>query len=260
MCPHGAKLLPSVFPQEVGCHVLLIETSNGLVLVDTGLGEQDFDNPKRLGIMRHFLGIKGNRSETAVQQIRKLGFSPRDVRHIIPTHLDLDHAGGIVDFPNAKIHTLRREFDAAMNRDSFISRNRYRSCHWTSETKWAIQDENYGEDWFGFKAVREIPDLPPEILLIPLFGHTKGHFGVAIQSKSKWLLHAGDAYYDYRELSLTEKPGLGLRLFQAIVHDDYRLAMLNQKRLKQLSLNHPEIEVFCAHDPVEFRRQGKLSD
>ena len=42
-----------------------------------------------------------------------LGFSPDDVRHIVLTHLDFDHAGGIEDFPNARVHVLAREREAA---------------------------------------------------------------------------------------------------------------------------------------------------
>lgn len=112
MCPFAGKLLPGIFPQEAGCHVLLVEAGNGLVLVDTGLGQRDFDELKRLRIMRHLLGVNGSAEQAAINQIRKLGFSPEDVHHIIPTHLDLDHAGGIVDFPSAKIHTLQRELSA----------------------------------------------------------------------------------------------------------------------------------------------------
>ena len=38
-----------------------------------------------------------------------------------------------------------------------------------------------GERWFGFEAVRDLDGLPPEILMIPLPGHTGGHAGVAIR-------------------------------------------------------------------------------
>src|SRR5215472_6640085 len=33
--------------------------------------------------------------ETATRQIACLGYSPKDVRHIVLTHLDLDHTGGL---------------------------------------------------------------------------------------------------------------------------------------------------------------------
>ncbi|WP_223281445.1 MBL fold metallo-hydrolase [Streptomyces antnestii] len=39
--------------------------------------------------------------ETAVRQVAALGYDIEDVRHIVLTHLDLDHAGGLRDFPPA---------------------------------------------------------------------------------------------------------------------------------------------------------------
>jgi glyoxylase-like metal-dependent hydrolase (beta-lactamase superfamily II) len=47
----------------------------------------------------------------------------------------------------------------------------------------------------GFEAVRDLDGLPPEILLVPLAGHTWGHSAVAIDTGDGWLLHAGDAYF-----------------------------------------------------------------
>ena len=48
-----------------------------------------------------------------------------------------------------------------------------------------------GESWMGFDAIR-LP-FKPEMWLVPLFGHTRGHCGIAIQTESGWLFHAGDA-------------------------------------------------------------------
>jgi glyoxylase-like metal-dependent hydrolase (beta-lactamase superfamily II) len=34
------------------------------------------------------------------RQIERLGFRREDVRHIVITHFDFDHIGGLVDFPD----------------------------------------------------------------------------------------------------------------------------------------------------------------
>jgi glyoxylase-like metal-dependent hydrolase (beta-lactamase superfamily II) len=60
-------------------------------------------------------GLIADYRETAYMQIKELGFNPQDVRHILVTHLDLDHAGGLSDFPEAKVHIFAPEFEAAMN-------------------------------------------------------------------------------------------------------------------------------------------------
>ncbi|MGZ3407905.1 MAG: MBL fold metallo-hydrolase, partial [Polyangia bacterium] len=80
------------FVGKMVCHVLAIESDDGIVLVDTGLGMPDVATPKeRLG--RDFVAITRPRcdaSETAIAQLKALGFSAKDVRHIVVTHLDLD--------------------------------------------------------------------------------------------------------------------------------------------------------------------------
>jgi glyoxylase-like metal-dependent hydrolase (beta-lactamase superfamily II) len=120
----------SVLGQHLVCHVLLLETSGaGLVLVDTGLGAKDYLNMSaRLGFefskvyARPFI----DPSLAAIEQIRALGFDPRDVRHIVQTHLDLDHVGGLADFPDALVHVHATELDAARRRDGFRAKRRYR--------------------------------------------------------------------------------------------------------------------------------------
>src|SRR3954471_1150500 len=82
---------------------LLVETErDGLVLVDSGFGTRDLAG--HTGISRMFRTLVRptlDPAEPAVAQVAALGFDPADVRHVVVTHLDLDHAGGIADFPNA---------------------------------------------------------------------------------------------------------------------------------------------------------------
>ena len=54
-----------------------------------------------------------------MRQIQRLGFDPRDVRDIVLTHLDFDHAGGLCDFPEARVHLLGAELAGARKRTSF---------------------------------------------------------------------------------------------------------------------------------------------
>jgi glyoxylase-like metal-dependent hydrolase (beta-lactamase superfamily II) len=120
LCPHGARLIAGegglLASARLVCHCLLIEGAEGLILVDTGFGLDDARNPRQLGRMFNALvRPRISDADTAISQIRELGFEPSDVRHIITTHLDLDHAGGLPDFPEAEVHLLGLELQAAMD-------------------------------------------------------------------------------------------------------------------------------------------------
>ncbi|RZI77005.1 MAG: MBL fold metallo-hydrolase [Pseudomonas sp.] len=264
-CPVGGALFDGRSKGPLGelvCHCLLIETDgHGLVLVDTGYGLKDVAHPHEppariTRFMRSLLNIRLHESDTAIRQIEALGFSASDVRHIVLTHLDFDHAGGLEDFPEAKVHLLAAEFDAATGpRASLVARNRYRPAQFDGITQWRRYGA-IGEPWFGFDAVRELEGLPPEILLVPLPGHTWGHAGVAIKTSDHWLLHAGDAYFyrgEMREAKRRCTPGL--RAYQVMMEVSREQRLANQAKLRALSIDKAdELKVLCAHDPVEFER------
>lgn len=261
-CPAGGRLFDGTSDAPLAhlvCHCLLIETNQGLVLVDTGYGTRDVARP-RPRLAPFFLGLNNpqlREQETAVAQVRRLGFDPADVRHIVITHLDFDHAGGLEDFPNAIVHLTAREKEVAdaERGGAFVGTRRYRPCQWDEVEKWRLYPFGGGERWFGFDAVRDLEGLPPEILLVPLAGHTWGHAGVAIKAADGgWLLHAGDAYFYRGEVGGEDYScPPGLRGYQRLMEVDRKARLENQRRLRALSIEHrEEVRLFCAHDVVEF--------
>lgn len=102
-------------PLGLVSHCLLIETPSSLVLVDTGFGLDCVRAPDEiLGVGGRILRPVLDENETALRQVEGLGFDATDVRHIVLTHMDLDHAGGLADFPWATVHVHGPEFRAAM--------------------------------------------------------------------------------------------------------------------------------------------------
>jgi glyoxylase-like metal-dependent hydrolase (beta-lactamase superfamily II) len=262
-CPLGGRLMDGRTQSlhqrgELCCHCLLVETERGLVLVDTGFGLRDVANPaSRLSSFFLALLSPDFREEmTAVRQIEQLGFHAKDVQHIVLTHLDFDHAGGLDDFPEATVHMLQQERDYAVAQKTWMDRQRFRPQQWSSRSRWKVYGAGQGEDWYGFGCVRDMAGLPPEILFVPLPGHTFGHAGIAIQTPERWLLQAGDAYFYHQEMDASNPwctPGL--RFYQTMLEKDRMARLWNQERLRHLREKHGhEVELFCAHDPVEFER------
>ncbi|WP_174291868.1 MBL fold metallo-hydrolase, partial [Sphingomonas bacterium] len=144
-CPAGGRLFDGTSDGPLGhlvCHCLLIESDTGLILIDTGFGTRDIDHPHRR-LSEFFLklnNIQLRPEETAIAQLRAFGFSPSDVRHIVVTHLDFDHAGGIEDFPNATVHLTAREKEVADGRrgGAFVGTRRYRPAQWNDVSDWRL--------------------------------------------------------------------------------------------------------------------------
>jgi glyoxylase-like metal-dependent hydrolase (beta-lactamase superfamily II) len=270
MCPPGGPLMDGRThlkgtPASLVCHCLLLETDQGLVMVDTGFGLEDVRNPRpRLSpfFLDYLCRPQLHEEMTAVRQLERLGFKPEDVRHIVLTHLDFDHAGGLDDFPTARVHLMAAEAEAAVAQATWLDQRRFRPRQWSTQPHWVTYAmPRGGERWFGFECVRELEGLPPEILLVPLVGHTLGHAGVAIQQSNGWLLHAGDAYFYHEEMN-PEHPRCtpGLWAYQELMQKDGRLRRLNQERLRELVRRHDrDVTVFCAHDAVEFERMEEES-
>jgi glyoxylase-like metal-dependent hydrolase (beta-lactamase superfamily II) len=259
MCPIGGALFDGFsrgLTARLVCHCLLVETNQGLVLIDTGFGLRDVNSPySRLSpFFIHFNGIQFDRKYTAIAQLERLGFSARDVRHIVLTHLDFDHAGGLEDFPEATVHVMQNEIDAAQDRRGFIASQRYRPDQWDEVKRWKFYSAG-GEPWFGFEAVRDLEGLPPEILLIPLAGHTRGHAGIAIKTPEGWLLNAGDAYFYRHEMDSDQRRCTpGMRFYQTMMEVDREARLNNQARLRALSSDRSKgVRLFCSHDAIEFK-------
>ena len=263
MCPLGGRLWDGVSRRPTAtlvCHCVLVETEKGLVLIDTGLGKRDIERPhERLSpFFVYFNNIQLDPTHTALEQVRLRGFNPADVRHIVLTHLDFDHAGGLEDFPNATVHVLRSEFDAARTRKGIVATGRYRPEQWDGVKSWRLH-RPAGERWFGFESVRDLPGLPPEILMVPLPGHTVGHAGVAVDTPDGWLLNAGDAYFYRHEMDPRPRTTPGLAGYQRLMEVDREARLSNLERLRRLANETTGIRVFCSHDAIEFEALSRLS-
>jgi glyoxylase-like metal-dependent hydrolase (beta-lactamase superfamily II) len=260
MCQFGARWINgsgSVFsPARLVCHVLLVESDQGLVLVDTGIGLADVAEPReRLG--GPFVGVARPRcdpAETAARQVERLGFSRSDVRHVAVTHLDLDHAGGLPDFPDAQVHVYEPEKRIALERPDAASRMRYRLQQLAHGPRWTTYSVLDGERWFGFECVRALQGLPEgDIAIVPVVGHSAGHSAIAVNAGDHWLVHAGDAYFHRGEMGARYECTPALRLFQRLAawNDDARVR--NRERLRAAVQEHGKaLRVFSAHDPFEL--------
>ena len=256
MCPRGARLLAGrgrpARTTRLVCHCLLIEGAEGLVLVDTGFGERR-RRASRASSAAVFNARRppaaDRRRDGARSADRARGFEPGDVRHIVTTHLDLDHSGGLPDFPEAEVHLLGSELAAALQPSLRDAHPLHRGPLGPRSALGRARGRR--RRVVRLRGVRILPGSDAEILMIPLPGHTRGHTGVAVRDGDGWLLHCGDAYFRHSEVQTPPNCPPGLRAFQALTWPTAPRADENLERLRELAARHgDEVGLFCSHDPA----------
>jgi glyoxylase-like metal-dependent hydrolase (beta-lactamase superfamily II) len=218
----------------------------GVALVDTGVGLEDVRDPDgRIGRgLIDAVGFQFDERDTAVRQLERRGIRAADVGHVIMTHLDPDHAGGLADFPQARVHVSAEELEAARGGDP-----RYLPMQWGHGPRWEAHGPA-AEEWFGFEVRRVELGFASPVFLVPLFGHTAGHCGVAVGQGDRWVLHVGDAYYLRGELADVNHPVNALAAARAVDDGERRK---NVERLRRLGRDHGDVvEVFGYHDVAEL--------
>jgi glyoxylase-like metal-dependent hydrolase (beta-lactamase superfamily II) len=154
--------------------------------------------------------------------------------------MHFDHCGGLRDFPWAKVHVYRKEYEAFTGKRRIFSELAYVRRHIAHGPDWVFYDDT-GEKWFDFEAIR-LP-FEPEMWLLPLPGHTRGQCGVAIRTGQGWIFQTSDA----AALFNTSAPAWLVR---------WGLGP-HQPRIRRFAEVHPEVQVIAGHAWLEWFKENK---
>lgn len=228
---------------KTGMACLLVETHQGLLLVDTGLGLEEYTRPSWMTqLFRVITSMPFDPQEAACNRIRRLGFKPEDIGDILLTHMHFDHCSGLTDFPRARVHVHRREYEAYSNKKILQWTDFAYLPRYTIHQPAFILYDQVDSQWYDFNAIR-LP-FEPEMYLIPLYGHSRGHCGVAIKISTGWFFQAGDAGAVYND----EVPAWLIK-FVLGPHDP---------RLREFRKAHPEVLLANSHMFPEFFEQHSV--
>ena len=147
---------------------LLIEHDDGLVLIDTGIGNKE--NIKFIDI--YGVDNAGHDGRTRLEDaLRELGHGPDDIRWVINTHLHFDHAGGDLSreglsFPRARYVVQRGELEFAR--------------HTNERTAGSYLAHNF--EGVPFQLIDGEVQILPGIRALPTPGHVPFHQSILIES------------------------------------------------------------------------------
>lgn len=166
----------------------VLEDTNGeYVLVDTGA-------PSAREIREKGYGLRQMEDSVEyVDEIRKLGVKPEQVKRIILTHLHWDHAWNLEYFPNARIIVQKKELEFAVNPTP------------NARKSYGLTKQIGGPDWLKallqIEAVDGDTAICPGIRVITTPGHTPGSQTVIVDTKDGGYLLVNDFAMNMRNFT-----------------------------------------------------------
>jgi N-acyl homoserine lactone hydrolase len=172
----------------------LIEHPEGLIVVDTGetarVSEPGYFtawHPYYRLALREWVEPE----DEIGPQLRRLGFSPDDVRRVVLSHFHTDHAGGLGHFPTSEIIASRADYE--FSRGALGRARGFLPQHWPKPFTPTLID--HGGRTFGPFARSTPLTAAGDVHLLPTPGHTPGHLSVALEDGDTVFLLAADASY-----------------------------------------------------------------
>jgi glyoxylase-like metal-dependent hydrolase (beta-lactamase superfamily II) len=177
-------LNPEAVPLSL--QILVVDTGEDLVLIDTGLGEPVGADEGRL-----------------IEYLGELGIAPEEVNVVIITHGHWDHIGGIVDkegrlqFPNAR-HVMSKKAWEYWTSEENLSHMSEQLVKWARENLPPLKEK--------VELVELDSEILPGIVTMAAPGHTPGQLAVLVKSGSQKLLCLADAAHNPVQM---EHPEIG---------------------------------------------------
>lgn len=152
----------------IGIPGYLIQTTKGNnILVDSGFPDWYADEPIKAGLADGLESfghcLKLTEENLPAAQLAKIGLASKDITHFILTHSDIDHVGGLHDFPQAQ-HIMHAD-ERALDKPRYFGAAR--PLEWPPYPKPTL--------------ISEDTELLPGLTLLSTPGHAPGHLSLLLQ-------------------------------------------------------------------------------
>jgi glyoxylase-like metal-dependent hydrolase (beta-lactamase superfamily II) len=227
---------------------LILHPSAGPVLVDTALHASVATKPAaNLGRAVATLAKFRMPSGDLPTQLRARGIDPKSIRTVVLTHLHLDHASGIAEFPDATFVLSEREWERATTVSRPL-RHGYRRQHFDYLFDYRTIDfdgpriDSYASfgrtfDLFGDGSIR--------LAFTP--GHSLGHLSVIARLAEHDFVIAGDAVWTLDQLAGKNVPPRP---------EDMHQWLRSRRELQRYGERFPAATIAPGHDPAAWEQLG----
>lgn len=205
----------------------VINAHGKVMLLDGGLGDVLDDRDRK---------VYGTDGVTAIETgLAGLGLTPEDIDYAILTHLHTDHSSGTIKeengeliprFPNATILATKEEWQVAMAPDERTA------SVYKPERLRILKDSG------KLELIDANTELFPGIRAVHTGGHTKGHFGVEMES-------GGQKVWFYSDVIFTS---MHMPVAYVAAIDLYPVETMNVKRQKLPEIVGDKVVLAYVHD------------
>ena len=220
---------------------LVEHPQRGPLLIDTGLHATCASDPAsnlgRLGA--RVFSPRMDPEEAVAAQLRTRGIEPGEIGLVVMTHMHIDHASAIVDFPNATFVVSQPEWDAANGSNGWYHGYRREQFDHPFECRKVDFDDAPPYDGFS-RSLDLLEDGSVRLVFTP--GHTQGHMSVVLRTQAREVVVAGDAIYTKRALDE------GVRPYRMENEEAYGRSL---RELQEYARANPDALVIPGHD-MEF--------
>lgn len=220
----------------------LIKHHQDYLLFDTGLGRQiETQYQQDMPLWQRPFFKFDTPVISAKDQLDAAGFG--SIKNVFISHSHWDHAGGVLDFPDAQIHTSAEELEVIAHPTKGAGGT------WASQT--ASKEIRWNSIIFKngpYKVYEKSLDVYEDgsIILVPMAGHTTGSIGLFLTTDN------GKCYFFIGDVAWTvETLKTGASKFWAaalIVDHDAKETQASVNQVRALLEKYPETIIVPAHD------------
>jgi glyoxylase-like metal-dependent hydrolase (beta-lactamase superfamily II) len=212
----------------------------GRVLIDTGFHPSVAAAPRaNLGRLSQFTfrDIEMKPEQAVPAQLRARGIEPEQVKAVLMTHMHIDHASAVSEFPESTFVVSAAEWAAASDHGQLHG---YVKRQFDHGFDWRLLDFE-GADAESFSGFARSFDLfgDGSVRTVYTPGHTLGHLSVVLRTERGEVLVAGDAIYTRRTLEETHLPYRS---------EDEHLFRRSLREIRQYATETPEALIVPGHD------------